>query len=94
MRLTMTTFLTLDGVVQAPGAPDEDRTGGFEHGGWLIPYADDDLGKTMSRWLPRLTPRPPALASLSSPTSPRESLGTARSLIRPRPSSTGSSASR
>jgi dihydrofolate reductase len=34
-------WMTLDGVVQAPGEPDEDRTGGFEHGGWHMPYFDD-----------------------------------------------------
>jgi dihydrofolate reductase len=43
-QLTMTAFVTLDGVMQAPGAPDEDRSGGFEHGGWLAPYADEDMG--------------------------------------------------
>jgi dihydrofolate reductase len=37
--------LTLDGVMQAPGRPDEDRRGGFEHGGWAIPYADAEMGK-------------------------------------------------
>jgi dihydrofolate reductase len=37
--------LTLDGVVQAPGRPDEDRRGGFEHGGWALPYADPEMGK-------------------------------------------------
>jgi dihydrofolate reductase len=37
--------LTLDGVMQAPGRPDEDRRGGFEHGGWAMPYADAEMGK-------------------------------------------------
>lgn len=37
--------LTLDGVMQAPGRPDEDRRGGFEHGGWATPYADQEMGK-------------------------------------------------
>jgi dihydrofolate reductase len=47
MRLTVTTFVTLDGVMQCPGAPDEDGTG-FEYGGWSAPYADDDFGAFMS----------------------------------------------
>lgn len=34
-------WMTLDGVIQAPGNPDEDRDGGFEHGGWVLPYFDD-----------------------------------------------------
>jgi dihydrofolate reductase len=50
MRLTLHTFLTLDGVMQAPGGPDEDRDGGFEHGGWSFPYGDDDFGATMTGW--------------------------------------------
>jgi dihydrofolate reductase len=37
--------LTLDGVMQAPGRPDEDLRGGFEHGGWALPYADQEMGK-------------------------------------------------
>jgi dihydrofolate reductase len=37
--------LTLDGVIQAPGRPDEDRRDGFEHGGWALPYADPEMGK-------------------------------------------------
>jgi dihydrofolate reductase len=37
--------LTLDGVVQAPGRPDEDRRGGFAHGGWATPYADPAMGR-------------------------------------------------
>lgn len=38
-KITVFTNLTLDGVMQAPAAPDEDRRGGFEHGGWAVPYA-------------------------------------------------------
>jgi dihydrofolate reductase len=48
MRLTLTMFVTLDGVVQAPGAPEEDPSGGFEYGGWLVPYADDDMAQAMA----------------------------------------------
>jgi dihydrofolate reductase len=47
-KLTMTTFLTLDGVMQAPGAPKEDPSGAFSHGGWLVPYADADMGRFMT----------------------------------------------
>jgi dihydrofolate reductase len=43
-KIVAFTSLTLDGVMQAPGRPDEDRRGGFEHGGWAIPYADSVLG--------------------------------------------------
>jgi dihydrofolate reductase len=47
-RLTLTTFLSLDGVIQAPGMPDEDRSGDFPHGGWLVPYADADMGRIVT----------------------------------------------
>jgi len=44
-KLVVGTFLTVDGVMQAPGGPDEDREGGFEHGGWSFHYWDDAMGQ-------------------------------------------------
>jgi dihydrofolate reductase len=43
-KLIVSEFVTLDGVMQAPGGRDEDRDGGFEHGGWTLPYWHDDIG--------------------------------------------------
>jgi len=43
-KLIVTEFVTLDGVAQAPGSPDEDRDGGFSHGGWQAPLADQESG--------------------------------------------------
>ena len=46
-RIVVSEFLTLDGVMQAPGDPNEDRSGGFDHGGWQLAYFDDIFGSTM-----------------------------------------------
>jgi len=43
-KLIVSEFISLDGVIQAPGGKDEDRDGGFEYGGWTIPYWHDDIG--------------------------------------------------
>jgi dihydrofolate reductase len=46
--LTIATFMTLDGIMQAPGGPDEDPDGGFTHGGWSFPYFSDDMGEVIT----------------------------------------------
>ena len=43
-KLIVSEFVSLDGVIQAPGGKDEDRDGGFEHGGWTMPFWHDDIG--------------------------------------------------
>jgi dihydrofolate reductase len=43
----------MDGVMQAPGGPDEDHDGGFRHGGWLVPYYDTKFGNIMTEWTTR-----------------------------------------
>lgn len=45
-KLIVSEFVSLDGVMQAPGGQDEDRDGGFQHGGWTIPYWHDDIGNS------------------------------------------------
>jgi dihydrofolate reductase len=45
-KLIVSEFVTLDGVMQAPGGKDEDRDGGFEHGGWTVPYWHDNIGNS------------------------------------------------
>jgi dihydrofolate reductase len=46
-KIIISEFLTLDGVMQAPGSPDEDRSGGFKHGGWQLPYFDEIFAKAI-----------------------------------------------
>jgi dihydrofolate reductase len=48
--LVVTTFVTMDGVMQAPGGPGEDPSGGFAHEGWLVPFFDDDIGRQVTDW--------------------------------------------
>jgi len=49
-NLVVGAFITLDGVMQAPGGPNEDRDGGFQHGGWLVPYFDAKFVEIMTEW--------------------------------------------
>lgn len=46
-KLIVLEHITLDGVIQAPGGPDEDTSGGFAHGGWISPYSDAELGTAL-----------------------------------------------
>jgi dihydrofolate reductase len=47
-KIVVLSFISLDGVMQAPGGPGEDTSGGFEYGGWTVPYSDEFSGKLMS----------------------------------------------
>jgi hypothetical protein len=47
-KIVVSEFLTLDGVMQAPGDPNEDRSGGFDKGGWQLAYFDDIFGSVMT----------------------------------------------
>ncbi|MGW2310174.1 dihydrofolate reductase family protein [Actinomadura luteofluorescens] len=51
MKITLTEFVTLDGVSQGPGSPDEDTTDGFTRGGWLVPHMDATFVRRASEWL-------------------------------------------
>jgi dihydrofolate reductase len=46
-KIIVTEFMTLDGVMQAPGGPEEDSSDGFKYGGWTMPYFDEFSGKVM-----------------------------------------------
>jgi dihydrofolate reductase len=50
-KLVINTFASLDGVMQAPGGPEEDPTGGFELGGWSVPFWDDRMGEAMTEFM-------------------------------------------
>jgi dihydrofolate reductase len=50
-KLVVNTFVSLDGVMQAPGGPEEDPTGGFEHGGWSVSFWDDQMMQAMSEFM-------------------------------------------
>lgn len=52
-KLVVNTFVTLDGVMQAPGGPGEDPTGGFESEGWSVNYWDEPMGEAMGEWMGR-----------------------------------------
>ena len=54
--LSVDLFITLDGVYQAPGGPDEDREGGFEFGGWQGAYFDDETGEAIGAGINRMDP--------------------------------------
>lgn len=48
-KIILLTFISLDGVMQAPGGPEEDTSGGFKYGGWTFPYFDEAAGEVMSK---------------------------------------------
>jgi dihydrofolate reductase len=50
-RIVVLTMVSLDGVMQAPGGPEEDTSGGFNYGGWTVPYVDESLGNIINEEL-------------------------------------------
>ena len=52
-KIIVLSFITLDGVMQAPGGPEEDTSGGFKYGGWTAPYFDEFSGKVMGEQMKR-----------------------------------------
>lgn len=55
-KIVVVNNLTLDGVMQAPGRPDEDLRGGFTHGGWALPYNDEVMGRAMGEGMAQAGP--------------------------------------
>ncbi len=55
MRIVVLNFLSFDGVYQGPGSPDEDRSGGFERGGWFVPFVDAALEAKVEEWVASAT---------------------------------------
>jgi dihydrofolate reductase len=53
MEISVNVFTTLDGVMQGPGGPEEDTSGGFDRGGWLVPFAGDAWGHVVDGWFKR-----------------------------------------
>ena len=51
-KIIAITQVTLDGVMQSPGGPEEDPSNGFTHGGWAMPFMDDDSGRPSARLSP------------------------------------------
>ena len=81
MRLTLTQFVTLDGVYQGPGSADEDPSDGFTRGGWMLPHMDQTFLAQAAAWLAEPTPCCSAVAPTrrSRKRGPRSPIPTTRS---------------
>jgi hypothetical protein len=74
-KLIVTEFVTLDGVAQAPGGPDEDRDGGFGYGGWQAALPDQDAGRVVLEQAQKMD-------ALALPASARQGQGAVRGRYR------------